>query len=112
MKHLLWQKSGRWLISKIPTWVLRYLVKRDWRLRQAGRKPDKWYWADLKLFLRGVYLCPDCCNDIDFAETCPYCNPPIIGPENPVGVPEWLAEDPESYGYKDELDDRFGDQDN
>ena len=93
----------RWLISKIPTWVLRYLVKKDWRLRQTGRKSDKWCWANLALFLRDVYLCPDCYNDIDFAEDCPYCT--SLGPEKPVGVPEWLATKPESYGYEDEPDD-------
>ncbi len=26
----------------------------------------------------------------------------LFGLEKPVGVPEWLAKDPESYGYKDE----------
>ena len=91
-----WMKQ--WIISIIPTGVLRYLVKRDWRLRQASHKSDKWYWADLELFLRNVYLCPDCYNDIDFAETCPYCNP--------VGVPEWLITNPKSYGYEDEPEKR------
>ena len=92
----------QWLIKRIPTRILKLLVKRDWRLRQAGRRHDGWYWADCELFLRDVFLCPDCYNDVGFAEDCPFCYP---RPEKPFGVPEWLAKEPESYGYKDEPDD-------
>ena len=93
----------QWLISKIPTWVLRHLVNRNFR-RRNGVYPDKPYWADLELCLCGILICPYCYKDIKRGEqkhlTC-----------WPVGFPEWLAEDPESYGYKDELDDRFGEKD-
>lgn len=99
----------QWLISKIPTWILKYLVKRDWRLRQAGLRPDKWHWADHTLFLRDVYLCPDCYNDIGFSAECSLCHPSILGPEKPVGVPEWLGTKPESYGYENEPEE--GDKD-
>lgn len=61
----------RWLISKIPMWILRYLVKKNYRLHQASHNPDEWYWADLELNCRGFQV--------------------IFGPEKPVGVPEWLA---------------------
>ena len=101
----------QWLISKIPTWALIYLVSRNYRLRQAGCKRDGWYWADLEISRRDIVLCPNCFNQIDFAERCPFCYPPVLGPKKPVGIPEWLAKEPESYGYKDEPDDRFRDKD-
>lgn len=41
--------------KNLPTWMLRYLVWRNSRLRQAGRLPDEWYWADLDLWLRKEY---------------------------------------------------------
>ncbi len=44
-----------WLIKKTPKWVLRYLVWRNNRLREAGRLPDKWYWADLELWSRNDF---------------------------------------------------------
>ncbi|KKK56050.1 hypothetical protein LCGC14_3068410 [marine sediment metagenome] len=74
----------KWLISKIPTWVLRYLVWRNHRLYNAGHSRNILrYWAAVELARR---------------------EPPVLGPEKPVGFPEWLAKDPESYGYKDEPD--------
>ncbi len=91
-----------WVRSKIPTWFLIYLVSRNYRLRQAGHKRDKWYWADLEISRRDVTLCPNCFNQIDFAERCPFCYPPVLGPEKPVGVPEWLLSNPRSFGYEDE----------
>lgn len=33
----------RWLAFKL---VLAPLIRRDYRLRAAGRRPDRWYWAD------------------------------------------------------------------
>lgn len=36
----------KWLIAKL---ILYPLVYRNYRLRQAGKRPDKWYWADIKL---------------------------------------------------------------
>lgn len=33
----------RWLIFAL---VLRPLIRRNYRLRQAGLSPDEWYWAD------------------------------------------------------------------
>ena len=36
----------------MPTWVLRMLVKCNFRLREAHLLPDEWYWADLELFTR------------------------------------------------------------
>lgn len=81
--------------SKIPTWVLKYLVKRNMRLRQAGHLPDKWYWADLELFRRDITLCPDCYSQKDFAEQCPFCYP---YPQNPVGISEWIGKEHKSYG--------------
>ena len=98
MKHLLRQKSEQWLISKIPTWLLLYLVKRDFHLRQTGRKPDKWYWADLEISRRDITLCPNCFNQIDFAERCPFCYPPVLGPSKPFGVPSWLGDKHDPYG--------------
>ncbi len=65
----------QWLISKIPTWVLRHLV---WLA-----------WANIELWLRT--------EDGGIA---------VLGPVNPMGVSEWLAKEPESYGYGDEPDDR------
>ena len=40
------------VIKLIPSWVLRILVRRDHRLREAGLREDKWYWADIELFIR------------------------------------------------------------
>ncbi len=42
------------MASLIPTWVLRLLVQRNYRLRADGRVPDEWYWADLALLERGI----------------------------------------------------------
>lgn len=39
---------GKW----IPTWFLELLVKRNLKLRAAGKLPDKWYWADVELIRR------------------------------------------------------------
>lgn len=88
----------QWLISKIPTWVLRYLVRRNWRLRQASRLLDEWYWADLELFHREVFLCSVCYNDIDLNERCPFCYPPVLGSKKPVGIPKWLEKEYKPYG--------------
>lgn len=41
-----------------------------------------------------TYMCP---CDHRVGENCEHCNP--------VGVPEWLATKPESYGYENEPDD-------
>ncbi len=115
MKHLLGQKLVRWLInklshdrvrSKIPTWVLRYLVNRNFH-RRHGVHPDKCYWADLELCLRGILICPVCYKDIKEGErkhtTCLRFDI-LIGPENPTGVPEWLVKESEAFGYGGEMD--------
>ena len=77
----------QWLISKIPTWFLHYWVWRNWRLVCSGH-PRYAYCieADVELNCRGLQV--------------------VFGPEKPFGVPEWLAKEPESFGYKDEPDDR------
>lgn len=33
----------RWLIFKL---VLAPMIRRDYRLREASTRPDRWYWAD------------------------------------------------------------------
>lgn len=40
------------IVKLLPAWVLRLLVKRNLRLRAAGKLPDKWYWADLEVLRR------------------------------------------------------------
>ncbi len=99
MKHLLRQKSGRWLISKIPMWFLRYLVWRNYRLYLAGHSRNiLLYWGQIELYWRELQIGLGC-------KPVPRKPPFILGPEKPVGVPEWLAKEPESYGYKDEPND-------
>jgi len=66
----------QWLISKIPTWILSYLVKRDSILRQRGCKPDVWYWADIELWSRNDFRVDwDCSCDHTVGENCEGCNP-------------------------------------
>jgi len=36
----------KWLIAKL---ILYPLVYRNYRLRQEGKRPDEWYWADMNL---------------------------------------------------------------
>ncbi len=95
----------QWLISKIPTWILRYLIWRNYRLYRAGHSRNMLqYWAEVELWWREAQIRMGC-------KPVPR-NPPlfihkykeriILSPEKPVGVPEWLANDSESYGYKDE----------
>ena len=79
----------QWLISKIPTRVLRYLVWRNYRLREAGRLPDKWYWADIELWLR-----------VESKGTSVF--PSVLDTKNPVGIPKWMTEALEPYGDEDE----------
>ena len=31
----------------IVNYILAPLIRRDLRLRAAGKRPDRWYWADL-----------------------------------------------------------------
>ncbi len=105
----------QWLISKIPTWLLHYWVWRNWRLVCSGHPRYAFcIEADCELNWRQLQIDLGC-------KLIPR-KPPlvvhrykerlvILGPEKPVGVPEWLANEPESYGYKDELDDRFGEKD-
>ena len=40
----------KWLIAKL---ILYPLVYRNYRLRQEGKRPDEWYWADIKLMKWG-----------------------------------------------------------
>ena len=40
----------------MPTWVLKLLTRRNYRLREAGVLPDKWYWADIELARRGIFM--------------------------------------------------------
>ena len=42
----------KWVIAKF---ILYPLVYRNYKLRQLGKLPDKWYWADVKL-TQGGYL--------------------------------------------------------
>lgn len=35
--------------------VLRPIIRRDYRLREAGKRPDRWHWADV-LALRWGYF--------------------------------------------------------
>ena len=95
----------QWLISEIPTWLLIRLVKRNYWLRVAGHIRDEWYWADLEISRRDITLCPNCFQQIEPIERCPFCYPTILGFENPVGVLEWLVTKPESYGYDGEPND-------
>ena len=95
----------QWLISEIPTWLLIRLVKRNYWLRVAGHIRDEWYWADLEISRRDITLCPNCFQQIDLIERCPFCYPIILGFENLVGASEWLVTKPESYGYEGEPND-------
>ena len=73
-----------WLRRHTPTWLLRYLVWRNYRLRMAGRLPDDWYWADMELCIRQKQVCDKCgCLLVllDFEHKC--------GP--PVSVPKWFV---------------------
>jgi len=37
-----------WVIKRcIHKLILLPLIKRDYRLRAQGKRPDRWYWADL-----------------------------------------------------------------
>ena len=86
MKHLLRQKTRQWRISKIPTWFLRYWVWRNWRLVCSGHPHYAFYTAaDIELWLRAE----------DRGTT-------VLGPVNPMGVPEWLLTNSKSYGYEEE----------
>ena len=89
----------QWLISKIPMWVLRYLSWRNAHIYLAGHhyRTLFFYWADLEVSWRQVQITLRC-------KPVPRCPP-----KKPVGVPEWLANEPESYGYKDEPEE--GDKD-
>lgn len=72
----------QWLISKIPTWFLHYWVWRNCRLVCSGHPRYAFcIEADIELTRRGLS---------------------VLGPENPIGVPEWLLTNPKSYGYDDE----------
>ncbi len=100
----------QWLISKIPVWILSYLGWRNYRLCLAGHPRNTFsYWADIEFGWRELQISLGC-------KLVPR-KPPllvhkykerliILGSEKPVGVPEWLITNPESYGYKDEPDDR------
>ncbi len=73
----------QWLISKIPAWVLRYWVWRNWRLVCSGHPRYAFcIQADIELAVRG--------HTISYT----------LGPENPVGVPEWITEAMKPYGEK------------
>ena len=45
----------KWIIAKL---ILYPLVYKNYKLRQQGKLPDKWYWADVKL-IRWGYLYRD-----------------------------------------------------
>ena len=38
--------------------VLRPLILRNYRLREQGKLPDEWYWADRRAFLWGYTIEP------------------------------------------------------
>ena len=95
----------QWLISKIPAWFLHYWVWRNWRLVCSGHPRYAFcIEADIELWLRaegkGTSVFPDrpCLCDYTAGKNCEVCRP--------LGVPEWLLTNPESYGYEDEPDDR------
>ena len=100
----------QWLISKIPTGVLRYLGWRNYRLALAGHPRNLFsHWANLELSWRQLH---DNLGLKRIARKPPllvhkYKNRLVLhfGPENPVGFPEWLVTKPESYGYEGEPDD-------
>ncbi len=43
-------------IKMIPCFILKLLIKRNYRLRELGRLPDEWYWADIELMHRGKFM--------------------------------------------------------
>ena len=43
----------KWLIAHL---VLIPLVRRNYRLREAGKAPDDWYWADVLLVSWGYIV--------------------------------------------------------
>jgi hypothetical protein len=43
-----------WLRFMIFAHILAPLIERDQRLRAAGKRPDRWYWAD-RIALRWGY---------------------------------------------------------
>ena len=92
----------QWLISKIPTWALRYLGWRNVRMALSGhpRKTLFSYWADMELDWRELQISLGC-------KPVPRKPPFILGPEKPTGVPEWLAKEPESCGYGDGPEDQI-----
>jgi len=47
---------GAMMIRFIPTWILVALTRRNYRLREAGKLADEWYWADIALLERGLAL--------------------------------------------------------
>ncbi len=92
-----------WLRRHTPTWLLRYLVWRNYRLRMAGRLPDQWYWADMELCIRQKQVCDKCGRLLvllDFDHEC-----------NPVGVPEWLTDFDGSFLWTDDICEKMHPED-
>jgi hypothetical protein len=56
----LWVGLGRCRIKErtmiYSNETCRQLVARDYRLREAGKRPDRWHPADLLLLRRGFYV--------------------------------------------------------
>ncbi|KKN32325.1 hypothetical protein LCGC14_0814740 [marine sediment metagenome] len=91
-----------WLRRHTPTWLLRYLVWRNYRLRMAGRLPNGWYWADLELCLRKYITCYCCGRLVILSDRGCDCNPP-------VGIPSWLGDKHDHYGIgEDEKWEKHG----
>lgn len=44
------------MVKWIPTWALRLLTRRNYKLREIGKGVDLWYWADVELFERGKLM--------------------------------------------------------
>ncbi len=85
----------QWLISKIPTWFLHYMVWRNLRLFCSGHPRYAFIiWADCEINWRELQISLGC-------KPVPRKPPFILGPEKPVGVPEWLLTNSKSYGYED-----------
>ena len=66
-----------WLRRHTPTWLLKYLGWRNYRLALAGHPRSLFSsWADLELFSRYDHrLDWDCSCDHTIGENCEECNP-------------------------------------
>jgi len=44
------------MVKLVPTWFLKILVRRNFRLRMQGKLPDEWHWGDIQLCIRDCMI--------------------------------------------------------